>query len=66
MSKGCNPRPIDKQAFDSNYDKIFGQKPLSSLKPETEEEDGPFADPGAYIDDIEEGMLDTVLDLTKQ
>lgn len=36
MSKGSNPRQVDKEAFDSNYDKIFGEKPLTSLQPEQE------------------------------
>jgi hypothetical protein len=36
MSKGSNPRQVDKEAFDSNYDKIFGQKPITSLQSEEE------------------------------
>jgi hypothetical protein len=31
MSKGSNPRQIDKEAYDTNFDKIFGKKPLSAL-----------------------------------
>jgi hypothetical protein len=27
MSKGSSPRPVDKDKFESNYDKIFGSKP---------------------------------------
>lgn len=31
MSKGSKPRPIDKDSYDSNFDKIFGKKPLTSV-----------------------------------
>jgi hypothetical protein len=38
MSKGSKERPIDKEAFYSNYDKIFGEKPLTSLQTPVEEQ----------------------------
>ena len=31
MSKGSKPRSIDKDTYDSNFDKIFGKKPLTSI-----------------------------------
>lgn len=39
MSKGSKPRPIDKDQYDSNFDRIFGQKPLTAIKPVEEEYD---------------------------
>jgi len=27
MSKGSSPRPVDRDAFEENYDAIFGKKP---------------------------------------
>jgi hypothetical protein len=39
MSKGSNPRQIDKEAYDTNFDKIFGKKPLSALDQEKQIEE---------------------------
>lgn len=39
MSKGSNPRPVDKEEYDKNFDRIFGKKPLTSLTNETEDTD---------------------------
>jgi hypothetical protein len=36
MGKGSKPRPIDKESFNKNYDKIFGKKKLTALKSEEE------------------------------
>lgn len=36
--KGSNPRPIDKDKYDSNFEKIFGHKPLASLNQQNEDE----------------------------
>jgi hypothetical protein len=33
VSKGSKPRPIDKQSYGSNYDKIFGKKPIVAISP---------------------------------
>lgn len=37
--KGSKPRPVDKDKFDKNFEKIFGTKPLTSLNtPPAEDE----------------------------
>lgn len=37
--KGSKPRPVDKQNYDKNFDRIFGRKDLSSLKQLDEHQD---------------------------
>lgn len=37
--KGSKPRPVDKQNYDKNFDRIFGKKNLSSLKQLDEQQD---------------------------
>jgi|TARA_R110002020_G_scaffold301257_1_gene516743 hypothetical protein len=32
MSKGSEQRPCDREAFNKNYDAIFGQKPKEKTK----------------------------------
>lgn len=34
MSKGSKPRPIDRETYNENFDKIFGSKPLPSVSEE--------------------------------
>ena len=38
MSKGSKPRPIDREVYNDNFDKIFGPVIYKSLKPDEEEE----------------------------
>jgi hypothetical protein len=37
--KGSKPRPVDKQQYDKNFDRIFGKKNLSSVKQPDEHQD---------------------------
>jgi hypothetical protein len=37
MGKGSKPRPVDKQTFDQNFDKIFGKPKETDKQPTTEE-----------------------------
>jgi hypothetical protein len=30
--KGSKPRPVDKDKFNKNFDKIFGKKQITSIK----------------------------------
>lgn len=32
MGKGDTPRPMDKEKFDSNYDRVFGNKPFKTWR----------------------------------
>lgn len=32
--KGSKPRPVDQEKYNENFEKIFGQKPLSSVSEE--------------------------------
>jgi hypothetical protein len=32
MGKGDTPRPVDKEKYDANYKRVFGEKPLNVWK----------------------------------
>lgn len=38
MSKGSKPRPVDREKYNENFDKIFGSKPLPSISEESVDE----------------------------
>lgn len=38
MSKGSKPRPVDREKYNENFDKIFGSKPLPSISKECVDE----------------------------
>ena len=40
MSKGSKPRPVDREAYNDNFDKIFGPPVYKSIKQEDEEDYG--------------------------
>lgn len=47
MSKGDTPRPVDKEKYDDNYRRVFGDKPLKLWRdaPGREPEDQPSSQP---------------------
>lgn len=37
--KGSKPRPVDEQKFSENFDRIFGQKPPTSVNTENSKDE---------------------------
>jgi len=39
MGKGSNARPVDKERYDHNFERVFGAKPLNNWESTTEDDE---------------------------